>query len=198
MLQLDSALLPDKPGGYVMDVASGKIKIKANAATGVQHGIQILRQVIKEKEGKRIIQRATVTDYPAFSWRAFMLDEGRYFKGKQAVKDVLDQMALLKMNVFHWHLTDDQGWRIEIKKYPKLTEIGSSRDSTEINHFHSEVYDGKPHSGFYTQDDIKEIVAYAECGWTDASNKEYERFLKAMEFFKKKWADQGIVYGPLE
>lgn len=74
LLQLDSALLPDKPGGYVMDVASGKIKIKANAATGVQHGIQTLRQVIKEKEGKRIIQRATVTDYPAFSWRAFMLD----------------------------------------------------------------------------------------------------------------------------
>lgn len=161
LLQLDSALLPDKPEGYVMDVASGKIKIKANTATGVQHGIQTLRQIIKEKEGKHIIQRATVTDYPAFSWRAFMLDEGRYFKGKQAVKNVLDQMALLKMNVFHWHLTDDQGWRIEIKKYPKLTEIGSSRDSTEINHFHSEVYDGKPHSGFYTQDDIKEIVAYA-------------------------------------
>lgn len=161
LLQLDPSVLPDKPEAYTMDITSGKIKIQANTATGIEHGVQTLRQIVKENEGKYIVQQATITDYPAFSWRAFMLDEGRYFKGKQAVKDLLDQMASLKMNVFHWHLTDDQGWRIEIKKYPKLTEVGSYRDSTEINHFHSEVYDGKPHSGFYTQDDIKEIVAYA-------------------------------------
>lgn len=162
LLQLDPTILPDKPEGYVMDVTSGKIEIKANSAIGVMNGIQTLRQIMKEKDGRYIVQRATVTDYPAFSWRAFMLDEGRYFKGKQVVKDLLDEMALLKMNVFHWHLTDDQGWRIEIKKYPKLTEVGAFRDSTEINHFHSEVYDGKSHGGFYTQDDIKEIVAYAD------------------------------------
>ena len=102
-----------------------------------------------------------MTDYPAFSWRAFMLDEGRYFKGKEVVLNLLDRMAELKMNVFHWHLTDDQGWRIEIKKYPKLTEVGAFRDSSEINHFHSNVFDGKPHGGFYTQDDIKEVVDYA-------------------------------------
>lgn len=77
-----------------------------------------------------------------------MLDEGRYFKGKEVVKQLLDEMADLKMNVFHWHLTNDQGWRIEIKKYPKLTEIGAFRDSSEINHFGSDVYDGKRHGGF--------------------------------------------------
>jgi len=95
-----------------------------------------------------------------------MLDEGRYFQGKEVVKYILNEMAHLKMNVFHWHLTDDAGWRIEIKKYPLLTQIGSKRDSTQINYqgkkWGSEVFDGVPHRGFYTQDDIKEIVAYAE------------------------------------
>lgn len=90
-----------------------------------------------------------------------MLDEGRYFKGKEVVFRLLDQMALLKMNTFHWHLTEDQGWRIEIKKYPLLTEIGSCRDSSEINHFHSNIFDGKPHCGYYTQEEIKEVIAYA-------------------------------------
>lgn len=86
-----------------------------------------------------------------------MLDEGRHFKGKQVVKQLLDEMALLKMNVFQWHLIEDQGCRIEIKKYPKLTEVGSTRDSTEINHFSSNIYDGRLlHPG-----EIKEIVAYA-------------------------------------
>lgn len=108
-----------------------------------------------------MIQKASVSDYPAFSWRAFMLDEGRYFKGKDVVLKLLDEMSQLKMNTFHWHLTNDQGWRIEIKKYPKLTEIGAFRDSSEINHFGSDVYDGKRHGGFYTQEDIKEIVDYA-------------------------------------
>lgn len=160
-LQLDPAVLPDKKEGYVLDATSGKIVIKANSPSGILNGIRTLQQVIKEKNGKLVIQKATVTDYPAFSWRAFMLDEGRYFKGKEVVKQLLDEMAALKMNVFHWHLTNDQGWRIEIKKYPKLTEIGAFRDSSEINHFGSDVYDGKRHGGFYTQDDLKEIVDYA-------------------------------------
>lgn len=160
-LMLDPTVLPDKPEGYQLEVTSGKINIKANSSAGILNGVQTLRQIIKEKDGKYLVQRAEVTDYPAFSWRAFMLDEGRYFKGKEVVKDLLDEMAGLKMNVFHWHLTNDQGWRIEIKKYPKLTEIGAFRDSSEINHFGSDVYDGKPHGGFYTQEDIKEIVDYA-------------------------------------
>lgn len=160
-LLLDPEVLPDKKEGYVLDATSGKIMIKANSPAGILNGVQTLRQVIKEKEGKLMLQKAIVTDYPAFSWRAFMLDEGRYFKGKEVVKQLLDEMAGLKMNVFHWHLTNDQGWRIEIKKYPKLTEIGAFRDSSEINQFGSEVYDGKRHGGFYTQEDLKEIVNYA-------------------------------------
>ena len=160
-LVLDPAVLADKPEGYQLEVASGKIAIKSSTPAGVLNGVQTLRQIIKEKDGKYVVQRAAVSDYPAFSWRAFMLDEGRYFKGKDVVLKLLDEMAGLKMNVFHWHLTNDQGWRIEIKKYPKLTEVGAYRDSSEINHFGSDVYDGKPHGGFYTQAEIKEIVDYA-------------------------------------
>ena len=161
VLSLDSTVLPDKKGGYALEAAGSRITIKAPAPEGVFNGVQTLRQIIKEREGRLTVQKALVTDYPAFSWRAFMLDEGRYFKGKEVVLNMLDRMAELKMNVFHWHLTDDQGWRIEIKKYPKLTEVGAFRDSSEINHFHSNVFDGKPHGGFYTQDDIKEVVDYA-------------------------------------
>ena len=161
VLSLDSTVLPDKKGGYALEDAGSRITIKAPAPEGVFNGVQTLRQIIKEREGRLTVQKALVTDYPAFSWRAFMLDEGRYFKGKEVFLNMLDRMAELKMNVFHWHLTDDQGWRIEIKKYPKLTEVGAFRDSSEINHFHSNVFDGKPHGGFYTQDDIKEVVDYA-------------------------------------
>ena len=160
-LILDPAVLADKPEGYQLEVASGKIAIKSSTPAGILNGVQTLRQIIKEKDGKYVVQRAAVSDYPAFFWRAFMLDEGRYFKGKDVVLKLLDEMAGLKMNVFHWHLTNDQGWRIEIKKYPKLTEVGAYRDSSEINHFGSDVYDGKPHGGFYTQAEIKEIVDYA-------------------------------------
>ena len=126
--------------------------------------MQTLRQIIKEREGRLIVQKALVTDYPAFSWRAFMLDEGRYFKGKEVVLNLLDRMAELKMNVFHWHLTDDQGWRIEIKKYPKLTEIGSKREKTLVDYYYvnyPQVFDGKEHGGYYTQEQIKDVVAYA-------------------------------------
>lgn len=93
-----------------------------------------------------------------------MLDEARYFKGKEQVKLLLNEMAYLKMNIFHWHLVDDQGWRIEIKKYPKLTEIGSKRKSTQIGplQWESPIQSAESHEGFYTQDEIKEIVAYAK------------------------------------
>lgn len=161
LLQLDPSFMSEQPEGYELDASSGSIIIKGSTATGVLNGIQTLRQLIQTEDGKNIVQKGKITDYPAFQWRAFMLDEGRYFKGKDVVYALLDEMAQLKMNVFHWHLTDDQGWRIEIKKYPKLTEVGAYRDSTEINHFHSEVYDGKPHSGFYTQEEIKEVIEYA-------------------------------------
>lgn len=161
VLALDNTLLPGQPEGYVIHTNSKRIRIEANSSVGILHGIQSLRQMIQKVGTKWQVQQGTVTDYPAFSWRAFMLDESRYFKGKEEVLKLLDEMAALKMNVFHWHLTDDQGWRIEIKKYPLLTEVGAFRDSSEINHFHSNVFDGKPHGGFYTQDEIRDIVAYA-------------------------------------
>lgn len=103
----------------------------------------------------------TIVDYPRYGWRSFMLDEARYFFGVATVKALLDQMALLKMNVLHWHLTDDTGWRIEIKKYPRLTSIGAKRRDTEIGTWKSNKSSGRPHEGFYTQDQLREIVAYA-------------------------------------
>lgn len=92
-----------------------------------------------------------------------MLDEARYFKGKEAVKTLLYEMARLKMNTFHWHLTDDQGWRIEIKKYPKLIEVGSKRKCSGLGwEWENDQFDNIPQAGHYTQEDIKEIVAYAK------------------------------------
>ena len=161
ILDLNTQFNSQKSDGYKLEVDKKNIVITSNTRPGILNGIQSLRQIVREDKGKFIIQQGTINDYPAFSWRAFMLDEARHFKGKEVVMNMLDEMSLLKMNVFHWHLTEDQGWRIEIKKYPLLTEVGSTRDSTEINHFHSEVFDGVPHSGFYTQEEIKEIVAYA-------------------------------------
>lgn len=153
---------PDSDAGkYTLQVKKKQIIIEGNSASAVFYGVQTLRQLIFSEKDQLAIQTGAITDYPAFNWRAFMLDEGRYFKGKDVVFRLMDEMARLKMNVFHWHLTNDQGWRIEIKKYPLLTEVGAFRDSSEINHFHSNVFDGKPHGGFYTQEEIKEVLAYA-------------------------------------
>ena len=148
--------------GYRLIAKNNKISILSNTKAGIFYAIQTLIQLAK----LGVVQELEIIDKPQFKWRAYMLDEGRYFQGKEVVKTILNEMAHLKMNVFHWHLTDDAGWRIEIKKYPLLTQIGSKRDSTQINYqgkkWGSEVFDGVPHEGFYTQDDIKEIVAYAE------------------------------------
>lgn len=102
-----------------------------------------------------------IMDYPRFSWRALMIDEARHFFGEKTIKQIIDQMALLKMNILHWHLTDDTGWRIEIKKYPRLTSIGSKRRESEIGTWNSGKSDGTPHEGFYTQEQIRDIVQYA-------------------------------------
>ncbi len=161
LLSINSSEKNEREGSYQLCVSPTKIKITANNKPGIFYGIQSLRQILQKTEHGYQIQCGTITDSPAFVWRSFMLDEGRHFKGKEVVKKLLDEMTLLKMNVFHWHLTEDQGWRIEIKKYPRLTEIGSKRDSTEVDNFGSNRFDGKPHSGFYTQDEIREIVAYA-------------------------------------
>jgi hexosaminidase len=148
--------------GYDLTVSPNKVVVLAASPAGVFYAIQTLRQLITDGHA---IPCCHIFDKPRFAWRSFMLDEGRYFKGEPVVKQLLDQMALLKMNVFHWHLTDDQGWRIEIKKYPLLTAIGSKRDSTQQgvwpSGWKSNVYDGVPHQGFYTQEQIKDIVRYA-------------------------------------
>jgi len=155
---------------YELNVTKNGIQIIASTETGWFYGVQSLKQLFPASfsfsplEGVSIdIPEVKIKDAPRFSWRAFMLDEARYFKGMQQVKMLLDEMARLKMNVFHWHLVDDQGWRIEIKKYPLLTEIGSIRKSTQVGplHWDSPIQSAEPHSGFYTQNEIKEIVKYA-------------------------------------
>ncbi|MCD7937265.1 MAG: beta-N-acetylhexosaminidase [Tannerellaceae bacterium] len=160
-LVLDNSILPEQAEGYLLDIDKKTISIRASRPVGILHGIQTLRQLMQEENGQIFAPTCTITDYPAFSWRAFMLDEARYFKGKEVVYELLDEMSRLKMNTFHWHLTNDQGWRIEIKKYPLLTEVGAWRDSSEIHRSHSGIYDGKVHGGFYIQDEIREIVNYA-------------------------------------
>lgn len=160
-LILDANVLAGKTESYVLEIAPEQIKIMASSAAGIFYGVQSLRQLLTDNGNTLSAPALKMQDYPRFAWRAFMLDEARNFKGVAVVKDLLDEMASLKMNVFHWHLTNDQGWRIEIKKYPKLTTVGAYRDSTELHHFGSNVFDGKPHGGFYTQKEIRELVQYA-------------------------------------
>ena len=154
---------------YDLTISDNNIIICANTKRGWFYGLQTLKQICSfnayySKYEKYIeVKNLKIEDKPSFKWRAFMLDEARYFKGMEQVKMLLDEMAYLKMNVFHWHLVDDQGWRIEIKKYPKLTEIGSKRKSTQIGplQWESPIQSAEPHEGFYTQEQIKEIINYA-------------------------------------
>ena len=155
------------PEGYELIVSPKKISIIANDAAGYFYGVQTLKQLIAAEttEGSQtttyLVPSVRIQDNPRFKWRAFMLDESRYFHGEAFVKQLLDQMAVLKMNTFHWHLIDDAGWRVEIKKYPLLTEVGAFRTDSEIGTWKSGKTSGEPHGGFYTQEQIKDIVAYA-------------------------------------
>ncbi len=150
-------------GEYKLVISNNQIHISAAESAGMFYGIQSLLQMISADGERLSVKNCAITDFPAYDWREMMLDDARYFQGKAAVKKLLGEMARLKMNVFHWHLTDDQGWRIEIKKYPNLTKIGSKRLRTgKAYYWISSEFDETPHEGFYTQDDIKEIVAYAE------------------------------------
>ncbi|WP_418211779.1 beta-N-acetylhexosaminidase [Bacteroides zhangwenhongii] len=148
---------------YILTIKSSYIKMQADTETGLFYALQSLIQLMdgtRERPMRLAVQ--CIEDMPRFSWRSFMLDEARFFKGEEEVCRLLDVMAQLKMNVFHWHLTDDQGWRIEIKKYPLLTKIGSKRRDSQSGGFNSEIYIGEPHEGFYTQEQIKRILAYAK------------------------------------
>lgn len=157
---------------YLIEVTRKRILIKGGSPQGVFYGVQSLRQILPaELEDPRLsenissvtLPRLRIKDYPAFEYRGMHLDVARHFFPVSFIKKYIDLMALHKMNNFHWHLTEDQGWRIEIKKYPKLTEIGAWRDETLIGHGSREpfVYDGIPYGGYYTQDEIREVVAYA-------------------------------------
>ena len=165
--QIDESLADE---GYELTIEDEKIIICAKNETGWFYGLQTLKQICSfdgyfSSHQKYVeVKELKIKDEPRFKWRAFMLDEARYFKGMEQVKLLLDEMAFLKMNVFHWHLVDDQGWRIEIKKYPKLTEIGSKRKSTQIGplEWESPIQSAQPHEGFYTQEQIKEIIKYAQ------------------------------------
>ena len=148
--------------GYRLDVTPQKVAIKAGDASGYFYAVQSIFQLLERQDnGTWLLPSVTIKDHPRFQWRAYMLDESRYFHGEEFVKRMLDQMALLKMNVFHWHLVDDAGWRLEIKKYPRLTEVGAFRADSEIEIWGSGKTSGEPHGGFYTQAQIRDIVAYA-------------------------------------
>lgn len=146
---------------YQLKVASEGITITAPTEAGVFYGIQSLRKSLPIViEGDITLPAVEINDYPRFSYRGAHFDVGRHFFTVDEVKTYIDMMTLHNMNRLHWHLTEDQGWRLEIKKYPKLTEIGSKRSETVIGRNTGE-YDGKPYGGFYTQEQIKDIVAYA-------------------------------------
>ncbi|MFT6131024.1 MAG: hexosaminidase [Neolewinella sp.] len=169
--------LPEE--GYALSVTPERISITAIDMAGFFYAIQTLRQLLPPEFASGApqpgvtwaIPATTITDAPNFGWRGFMLDVSRHFFTVDQVKDVLDQISAQKMNRFHWHLTDDQGWRIEIKAYPKLTSVGAWRaDRTNTDEQYSDWWgraplqaDGKPtYGGFYTQDEIREVVAYAK------------------------------------
>ncbi len=167
----------ENPEAYHLTINEDKIELIAPSEKGIFYGIQTLIQLISQKElllkkNEEVFLRlkcVEIQDAPRFPWRGFMLDEARHFFGKEIVKNLLDIMALLKLNTFHWHLTDDQGWRIEIKRYPRLIEIGSKRKGTTVSK--NKLYvnskldnnktDGTPVIGYYTQEEIKEIIDYA-------------------------------------
>lgn len=150
------------PEAYQLNIKKGKISINATSEKGLFLGIQTLLQLIFEHKKDFKIPDLQIVDEPQFSWRGMHLDVSRHFFSVDEVKQYLDYLALYKMNTFHWHLTDDQGWRIEIKRYPKLTSIGSMRKETIVGKNDSKTFDGKPYGGFYTQEQIKDVIKYAE------------------------------------
>ena len=169
-LKIDESIQNEE--GYKLVVTVDKISIAGKTAKGVFYGIQTIRQLLPSatengKVAKATVRAVKITDAPRYPYRGMHLDVGRHFFPVAFIKKYIDLIALHKMNTFHWHLTEDQGWRIEIKKYPKLTEIGSKRSGTVIVTRDENVKkifgksDEKPYGGFYTQEEIKEIVAYA-------------------------------------
>jgi hexosaminidase len=172
-LTLDPALGELGDEGYRLTVTADEVAIRAPRAAGVLRGTQTLRQLLPPAIFRRApvggvrwsVPGVEIEDRPRFGWRGSHLDVGRHFMPKEFVLKHLDLLALHKLNVFHWHLTEDQGWRIEIKKYPRLTEVGAWRKDTmtppRTRDPKLRKFTGKPHGGFYTQDEVREVVRYA-------------------------------------
>lgn len=171
MVAIDTSV-SDNEEGYTLSVTSRNIVLKSPSAAGLFRGVQTLRQLLPPQaemagglagEVAAAVPACYITDAPRFGYRGLHLDVSRHFFSVEEVKRYLDIMALHKFNVFHWHLTDDQGWRIEIKRYPELTDVGSWRKETLIGHGGRPpfTFDGTPHGGYYTQEQAREIVRYA-------------------------------------
>ncbi|MGL5683350.1 MAG: beta-N-acetylhexosaminidase [Marinifilaceae bacterium] len=149
ILAIDPLL--DMPEGYKLKITPKEVKISASSKAGIYYGIQSLVQMM---ENQQSLVCCEIADAPRFAWRGYMFDESRHFFGKDKVKEILMLMGRFKLNKFHWHLTDEPAWRVEIKGYPKLTSVGSSGTWSEPNN---------PKRQFYTQEDIREIIAFAAC-----------------------------------
>ena len=158
------------PEAYEISIRPEGVRIVGGSPAGVYYAFQTIRQLLPEpvlrgeKAGVVELPVVEIADQPYFAYRGGMLDVGRHFFSVDDVKEFIDILAMHKINRFHWHLTQDQGWRIEIKKYPLLTQIGSRRAETLVGRYDKNkegVYDGKPYGGFYTQEEIREIVSYA-------------------------------------
>jgi hexosaminidase len=175
VLARDKRLARFGPEGYTLEVAPGRVLVRAPELAGVFYAIQSIRQLLPPeifREAKTpgvewVMPAVKIEDRPRFLWRGMHLDVGRHFMPKEFVKKYLDLLALHKMNTFHWHLTEDQGWRLEIKKYPKLTQVGAWRRETIVGRQaggdpKAWKFDLTRHGGYYTQDDVREIVAYAK------------------------------------
>jgi hexosaminidase len=168
--RLDNAL----PGAYNITINEKGVYIAGDNAEGVFYGIQTLCQLIpnsislaSSKDIKLNLPFLTITDYPRFEYRGMHLDVGRHFFPISFIKKYIDYLAAYKYNTFHWHLTEDQGWRIEIKKYPELTKTGAWRNGTIVGRYPGKGNDNKAYGGYYTQEEIKEVVAYAKARYID-------------------------------
>jgi len=154
------------PEGYTLSVQPTQVMVAADKPQGVFWGLQTIRQLLPAQRAATAVRLPAleVADQPRYQWRGMHLDVSRHFFPVEFVKQYIDYLALHKMNTFHWHLTDDQGWRIEIKKYPKLTSVGGWRDGTLIGHYTDQPhqFDNVRYGGFYTQEQIKEVVKYAQ------------------------------------
>lgn len=163
----ETVLVDGPPGGYRLLSSDDGVLIEANDAAGEMNALQTLRQLLGVQsfraagEKPSVIPACEVVDYPRFAWRGVMLDVARHFLPKREVLRYVELLSVHKLNVLHLHLTDDQGWRFECKRYPKLTEVGSWREDSRFGDRRSGGLKGRPHGGFYTQDDLREIVEYA-------------------------------------